>query len=102
MQPCCDGKKGTPHLMTHRAVMRSHYTKSECYGRLRQNGIVVLAYRPRLAGHGPSVAGGLDPENWDFPPKPKWMRQKTYERCEARFEGLCRLHGLHLRNRPAD
>ena len=30
--------------------------------------------------------GGLDPEEWDFPPKPKWMRFSTYERCEARFD----------------
>src|SRR4029453_5281717 len=29
---------------------------------------------------------GLDPEEWDFPPKPKWMRRKTYERYEARFD----------------
>jgi hypothetical protein len=29
--------------------------------------------------------GGFDPEEWDFPPKPKWMRQRTYERMEGRF-----------------
>jgi hypothetical protein len=29
---------------------------------------------------------GLDPEEWDFPPKPKWMRFRTYERWEARFD----------------
>jgi hypothetical protein len=29
---------------------------------------------------------GLDPEEWDFPPKPKWMPRKTYERYEARFD----------------
>src|SRR3954454_3012667 len=29
--------------------------------------------------------GGVDPEDWDFPPKPKWMRQRTYERMEGRF-----------------
>jgi hypothetical protein len=28
----------------------------------------------------------LDPEEWDFPPKPKWMRWKTYERQEKRFD----------------
>jgi hypothetical protein len=32
-----------------------------------------------------SYIGRLDPEEWDFPPKPKWMRWKTYERYEARF-----------------
>jgi len=28
----------------------------------------------------------LDHEEWDFPPKPKWMRWKTYRRYESRFE----------------
>jgi hypothetical protein len=39
----------------------------------------------------------LDPDEWDFPPKPKWMRWHTYQRYEYRFdrleskldEGLC-------------
>jgi hypothetical protein len=30
--------------------------------------------------------GKLDREDWDFPPKPKWMRWKTYRRYESRFE----------------
>jgi hypothetical protein len=30
--------------------------------------------------------GKLDREEWDFPPKPKWMRWKTYRRYEARFD----------------
>jgi hypothetical protein len=30
--------------------------------------------------------GKLDREDWDFPPKPKWMRWKTYRRYECRFE----------------
>src|SRR5690606_5626824 len=25
--------------------------------------------------------GGLDPDKWDFPPKPKWMRWRTYNRA---------------------
>jgi len=29
---------------------------------------------------------GLDHEEWDLPPKPKWMRWKTYERYETRFD----------------
>jgi len=32
-----------------------------------------------------SIAG-LDPEEWDFPPKPKWMRWRTYNRYEKQHE----------------
>lgn len=43
--------------------------------------------------------GGFDPDDWDLPPKPKWMRWKTYNRMVARFdryenhlnEGICEL-----------
>jgi hypothetical protein len=31
-------------------------------------------------------SGGYDPDDWDFPPKPKWMRSRTYERYEERFD----------------
>ena len=30
--------------------------------------------------------GGFDPDEWDFPPKPKWMRWATYRRAEERFD----------------
>ena len=30
--------------------------------------------------------GGFDPEDWDFAPKPKWMRWHTYNRAEAKFD----------------
>jgi hypothetical protein len=30
--------------------------------------------------------GGFDPEDWDLPPKPKWMRWKTYRRAEDKFD----------------
>ena len=32
------------------------------------------------------AAGGIDPDEWDFPPKPKWMRWRTYNRAEAKFD----------------
>src|SRR6478672_6688366 len=32
------------------------------------------------------LIGELDPEEWDLPPKPKWMRWKTYHRFVERFE----------------
>ena len=32
------------------------------------------------------LIGDLDPDEWDLPPKPKWMRQKTYNRYEERFD----------------
>jgi hypothetical protein len=28
----------------------------------------------------------LDPDEWDLPPKPKWMRCATYNRYEARYD----------------
>lgn len=30
--------------------------------------------------------GSFDPDDWDFPPKPKWMRQRTYEKAEIKFD----------------
>jgi len=30
--------------------------------------------------------GRFDPEDWNFPPKPKWMRWKTYNRLEQKFD----------------
>jgi hypothetical protein len=32
------------------------------------------------------LIGELDPEEWDLPPKPKWMRWRTYHRYVERFE----------------
>ena len=32
------------------------------------------------------LIGDNDPEEWDLPPKPKWMRWKTYNQLEARFD----------------
>jgi len=32
------------------------------------------------------LIGDLDPEEWDLPPKPKWMRWKTYHRLIEQFE----------------
>jgi hypothetical protein len=28
----------------------------------------------------------LDPDEWDFPPKPKWMRWRTYNRYVQKFD----------------
>jgi hypothetical protein len=32
------------------------------------------------------LIANLDPDEWDLPPKPKWMRWATYNRYEARFD----------------
>jgi hypothetical protein len=32
------------------------------------------------------LIGDLDPEDWDLPPKPKWMRWVTYKRYVERFD----------------
>jgi hypothetical protein len=30
--------------------------------------------------------GGYDAGEWDLPPKPKWMRWKTYNQTEQKFD----------------
>ena len=32
------------------------------------------------------LIGGLDPDDWELPPKPKWMRWRTYNRLVERFD----------------
>jgi hypothetical protein len=32
------------------------------------------------------LLGDSDPDEWDLPPKPKWMRWSTYNRAAARFD----------------
>ena len=32
------------------------------------------------------LIGDLDPDDWDLPPKPKWMRWRTYNRLVERFD----------------
>jgi hypothetical protein len=32
------------------------------------------------------LIGELDPEDWELPPKPKWMRWRTYHRLAERFD----------------
>jgi hypothetical protein len=29
--------------------------------------------------------GAFNPDDWEFPPKPKWMRWRTYNRAEEKF-----------------
>ena len=33
-------------------------------------------------------SGGFDPDEWEFPPKPKWMRWRTYNRAEEKFAAM--------------
>jgi hypothetical protein len=30
--------------------------------------------------------GGLNPDDWDFPPTPKWIRWRTYNRAMEKFD----------------
>jgi hypothetical protein len=32
------------------------------------------------------LIGDLDPDEWDFPPKPKWMRWATYNQYSERYD----------------
>jgi hypothetical protein len=48
------------------------------------------------------LIGDLNPDDWELPPKPRWMRWKTYNRYEEKFdnyeeildESLLKLGGL--------
>ena len=40
---------------------------------------------------------GLDPEEWDFPPKPKWMRWPTYNRAVEKFDKYEEVRRRHRR-----
>ena len=33
-----------------------------------------------------ALVADLDPDEWEFPPKPKWMRWRTYDRYERKFD----------------
>ena len=33
------------------------------------------------------LIGDCDPDEWELPPKPKWMRWRTYNRLEEKFDG---------------
>jgi hypothetical protein len=35
-----------------------------------------------------SLIGDLEPDEWELPPKPKWMRRRTYQRFADRFDRL--------------
>ncbi|WJI76985.1 hypothetical protein [Mesorhizobium sp. C395A] len=48
------------------------------------------------------LIGSFDPDEWDFPPRPKWMRQRTYDNAEAKFdhyEHILEIGMLHLMDR---
>jgi len=47
-----------------------------CCGCHELRGIGDLAHR----------IGGFDPEEWDLPPKPTWMRWRTYNRAVEKFD----------------
>jgi len=32
------------------------------------------------------LTGGCDPDEWDLPPKPKWMRWRTYQRYVDKYD----------------
>ena len=42
------------------------------------------------------LIGTCDPDEWDLPPKPKWMRWPTYNRCVEKFDTYEDLLDRHL------
>lgn len=58
-----------------------------------------VAYRSRCSSHVDRLwlgrsrvksrlcsIGGFNPDDWEFPPKPKWMRLSTYYRAQEKFD----------------
>ena len=41
---------------------------------------------PLALGNTVVVQRKFDPEDWKFPPKPRWMRWNTYRRYEEKFD----------------
>jgi hypothetical protein len=54
---------------------------SQCVGRDDRAHRGQAKIRSRLCR-----AGGFNPDEWELPPKPKWMRWRTYNRTVERFE----------------
>jgi hypothetical protein len=46
---------------------------------LRNSKTVLIHGQAKIKSHLCSM-GGFEPDEWDFPPKPKWMRWKTAKR----------------------
>jgi hypothetical protein len=42
------------------------------------------------------LIGDCDPDDWELPPKPKWMRWSTYSRLEQRFDTYEEILDDHL------
>ena len=56
---------------------------------------IIHSSSPGSTGHilgragsivGSARLGSFDPSEWEFPPKPKWMRWPTYHRAENKFD----------------
>ena len=45
--------------------------------------IEPIAARPKIKIR---LIGECDPDEWELPPKPKWMRWRTYDRHVERFD----------------
>lgn len=54
---------------------------SQCLGRVDRAHRGKSKINSRLCS-----IGSFNPDEWDFPPKPKWMRRRTYSRAEEKFD----------------
>jgi hypothetical protein len=64
---------------------------SSVAGNSRPSDFAVLKLKPVAAGSAEMVTTGIvvgkfDPADWKFPPKPRWIRWKTYDRYEEKFD----------------
>lgn len=72
---------GATRFYSRQAFGRQVAYTSQCLDRTDRTWRAISKIKSRLIGD-------LDPDEWDLPPKPKWMRWHSYRRYEDRFDRL--------------
>ncbi len=72
---------GAHHFACRQRWGRSVAYTSQCVDRIARAHRGQARIKSRLCS-----IGGFDPDEWNLPPKPKWMRWSTYNRAEEQFD----------------